>query len=60
MKINIFIQSMAKTHAHKIAHTCMSTRTHRGLHAHNANKEHMHTGSHTHARMSEKDMVSVL
>ena len=46
---NIFIQSMAKTQAHKIADTCTRTHTHtqRGLHAHDTNKECMRTSSYT-------------
>ena len=43
---NIFIQNMAKTHAHKISRMCMRalththTHTHKGWYAHSANKKH--------------------
>ena len=49
MKINIFIQNMAKTHAHKIVH--VHTHTHKGSHTHSAYKKHKHTNTHTHIRL---------
>ena len=47
---NIFIQSMAKTHAHKITRTWAHahTQTHRIARTHNANKEHTHARPLTH------------
>ena len=57
-KINIFVQNMAKTHAHKIAcvrkhahtHTHTQRFPHKGSHTHNANKKCTHTNTH----MAEK------
>ena len=47
---NIFIQSMAKTHAHKITRTCAHARTHTHTHTHRIARTHNAYKENTHAR----------
>ena len=45
---NISIQSMAKTHAHKITHMCELSHTHTHTHTHTRTHTHTHTWSRAH------------